>query len=242
MRNASTPALVESPVSGNVTDHVEFNGHEFADAHVIAVEVNGEWQPMTAAEFQRQVRGVAKGLIADGIAPGDRVAIFSRTRSEWTIADYAIWYAGAITVPIYETSSAEQVQWMMQDSHVIATFFEATRTLYPFNEIASTVPQMTRQYIFAEGGLSDLIAKGAHISDDELDARRSVSTPNDTATIIYTSGTTGRPKGCVLTHGNLMSECDNLIAGIPDVFGRPDASTLLFCPWLTFLDASFKWR
>lgn len=230
MRNASTPALVEPPVSGNVTDHVEFNGHEFPDAHVISVEVNGEWQPMTATEFQRQVRGVAKGLIADGVAPGDRVAIFSRTRSEWTIADYAIWYAGAITVPIYETSSAEQVQWMMQDSHVIATFFEASRTLYPFNEIASTVPQMTRQYIFAEGGLSNLIAQGAHISDDELDARRSIASPHDTATIIYTSGTTGRPKGCVLTHGNLMSECDNLIAGIPDVFGRADASTLLFLP------------
>lgn len=230
MRNASTPALVAAPTTGNVTDHVEINGNQFPEAHVIAVEVNGEWQPMTAADFQHRVRGVAKGLIADGIQPGDRVAIFSRTRSEWTIADYAIWYAGAVTVPIYETSSAEQVQWMMQDSHVVATFFEATRTLYPFNEIASTVPDMTRQYVFADGALTELAGRGAHITDEELDARRNLATPNDIATIIYTSGTTGRPKGCVLTHGNFMSECDNLIAGIPDVFLRPDASTLLFLP------------
>lgn len=230
MRNASTPALVAAPSSGNVTEHVEYNGSTFPDAPVIAVETDGKWVPMSAMDFQHRVRSVAKGLMADGIQPGDRVAIFSRTRSEWTIADYAIWYAGAITVPIYETSSAEQVQWMMQDSHVVATFFEATRTLYPFNEIADTVPQMTRKYIFAEGGLAELADRGAHISDEELDARRNIATPNDTATIIYTSGTTGRPKGCILTHGNLMSECDNLIAGIPDVFQREDASTLLFLP------------
>ncbi len=230
MRNASTAALVATPTSGNVTDHVEFNGDSFPDAHVISVETNGEWKPMTSTEFRNRVRGVAKGLIADGIMPGDRVAIFSRTRSEWTIADYAIWYAGAITVPIYETSSAEQVQWMMQDSHVIATFFEAARTLYPFNEIASTVPDMTRQYVFADDVLTELTNRGAHISDSELDARRQLATPDDIATIIYTSGTTGRPKGCVLTHGNFMSECDNLIEGIPDVFLRPDASTLLFLP------------
>ena len=230
MRNASTAALVATPTSGNVTDHVEFNGDSFPDAHVISVETNGEWKPMTSTEFRNRVRGVAKGLIADGIMPGDRVAIFSRTRSEWTIADYAIWYAGAITVPIYETSSAEQVQWMMQDSHVIATFFEAARTLYPFNEIASTVPDMTRQYVFADDVLTELTNRGAHISDSELDARRQLASPGDIATIIYTSGTTGRPKGCVLTHGNFMSECDNLIEGIPDVFLRPDASTLLFLP------------
>ena len=230
MRNASTAALVATPTSGNVTDHVEFNGDRFPDAHVISVETNGEWKPMTSTEFRNRVRGVAKGLIADGIMPGDRVAIFSRTRSEWTIADYAIWYAGAITVPIYETSSAEQVQWMMQDSHVIATFFEAARTLYPFNEIANTVPDMTRQYVFADDVLTELTNRGAHISDSELDARRQLASPDDIATIIYTSGTTGRPKGCVLTHGNFMSECDNLIEGIPDVFLRPDASTLLFLP------------
>lgn len=230
MRNASTPALVAAPTSGNVTEHVEYNGEHFASVSVIAVEIEGEWSPISAADFRQQVRAVAKGLIADGIQPGDRIAIFSRTRSEWTIADYAIWYAGAITVPIYETSSAEQVQWMMEDSHVVATFFEATRTLYPFNEIAHTVPHMTRQYIFTEGGLIDLINRGVDITDDALDARRSIATPDDTATIIYTSGTTGRPKGCVLTHGNLMSECDNLIAGIPEVFLREDASTLLFLP------------
>jgi long-chain acyl-CoA synthetase len=168
--------------------------------------------------------------MAEGVQPGDRVAIFSRTRAEWTIADYAIWYAGAITVPIYETSSAEQVQWIMQDAHVVATFFEAPRTMHAYNDIASTVPHMTRSYVFTTGGLDELAKAGAHISDTELEQRRTTSGPSDTATIIYTSGTTGRPKGCMLTHGNLMSECDNLIEGIPEVFLAPGASTLLFLP------------
>ena len=230
MRNASTPALVATPTMGNVTDHIEQNVAVAPHAVALSVELDGVWTPMTTSEFRNKVRAVAKGLIADGLQAGERIAIFSRTRSEWTIADYAIWYAGGITVPIYETSSAEQVQWMMQDSHVVATFFEAQRTLYPFNEIAATVPDMKHSYIFADGDLDRLIERGASITEDELDVRRRNATPDDIATIIYTSGTTGRPKGCMMTHGNFMSECDNLIAGIPDIFARPDASTLLFLP------------
>jgi long-chain acyl-CoA synthetase len=173
---------------------------------------------------------VAKGLIASGIEAGQSVAIFSRTRAEWTIADYAIWYAGCISVPIYETSSAHQVQWIMSDANVVATFFEAGRTLYPFKEIADSVPNMTRRFIFAEGALDELTSSGLHISDEELDARRKLAGPSDTATLIYTSGTTGQPKGCMLTHGNLMFEADTLIAGIPEIFDVPDSSTLLFLP------------
>ena len=124
MRHSSTPALVPHATSGNVTDHVEYNAINFPSAPVIAIEEHGSWHAMSSTSFRDEVRAVAKGLIADGIQEGERVAIFSRTRYEWTIADYAIWYAGAITVPIYETSSAEQVQWMMQDSHIVATFFE----------------------------------------------------------------------------------------------------------------------
>jgi long-chain acyl-CoA synthetase len=173
---------------------------------------------------------VAKGLIADGLQPGDRVAILSRTRYEWTVADYAIWYAGCITVPIYETSSPEQVEWILSDANVVATFFEAQRTTHAYTPIASKVPNMTRSYIFSENVLAELASKGAHISDEELTTRRNSAKPNDPATLIYTSGTTGRPKGCIITHANMMAEVDTLVKGIPEVFEVPEASTLIFLP------------
>ena len=172
MRNSSVPALVPRATTGNVTDHVEYNAKNYPSAPVIAIEEHGSWHAMSSAVFRDAVRGVAKGLIADGIKPGDRVAIFSRTRHEWTISDYAIWYAGGVTVPIYETSSAEQVQWIMQDSNVVATFFEAQRTLYPFREIQTSVPQMQHEYIFADGGLTELTKRGVGVSDDQLDERQ----------------------------------------------------------------------
>jgi len=231
LRNyAKSSSLISMPTTGNLTDHVEHNAESYPSAPVLAVAQNGHWIDLTAHDFRERVRGVAKGLIAHGIQAGQSVAIFSRTRAEWTIADYAIWYAGCISVPIYETSSAHQVQWIMSDANVVATFFEAQRTLYPFNEIATNVPDMTRSYIFADGALDELILNGAHISDNELDARRESAGPSDTATLIYTSGTTGQPKGCMLTHGNLMFESDTLIAGIPEIFSVPDSSTLLFLP------------
>lgn len=227
---ATTPSLVGVPTTGNLTDHVEYNAQMFPSAPILAIAQDKQWVDLNAVEFRDRVRGVAKGLIAHGLEAGQSVAIFSRTRAEWTIADYAIWYAGCISVPIYETSSAHQVAWIMSDANVVATFFEAPRTLYPFKEIEDTVPNMSRQYIFAEGALDDLIRDGANISDDVLDERRSLCSPTDTATLIYTSGTTGQPKGCMLTHGNLMFEADTLIAGIPEIFAVPGSSTLLFLP------------
>lgn len=230
MIEAATPALVAAPTTGNVSDHIEHNAASYPSAPLIAIESEGTWSTISSAEFRDTVRGIAKGLIADGIAPGDRVAIFSRTRAEWTMADYAIWYAGAVTVPIYETSSAEQVQWIMQDAGVVATFFEAPRTTYAYDEIAATVPDMSRSYIFSTGALEHLRERGAGVTDEALERARTVAGPADPATIIYTSGTTGRPKGCILTHSNLMTEVDNLIEGIPEVFAAPGASTLLFLP------------
>ena len=227
---ATSSGLISVPARGNLTDHVEHNAELFPSAPTLALAIDKQWVGLTASQFRDQVRGVAKGLIASGIEAGQSVAIFSRTRAEWTIADYAIWYAGCISVPIYETSSAHQVQWIMSDANVVATFFEAGRTLYPFKEIADSVPNMTRQFIFAEGALDELTSSGLHISDEELDARRKLAGPSDTATLIYTSGTTGQPKGCMLTHGNLMFEADTLIAGIPEIFDVPDSSTLLFLP------------
>jgi len=227
---AATPSLIPALESGNLTDHVEYNARQFPSAPVLSLPHEGSWTELTSLEFANRVRAVAKGLMAHGIAVGESVAIFSRTRADWTIADYAIWYAGCICVPIYETSSAQQVEWMMSDANVVATFFEAKRTLYPFNEVAHNLPGMRKQFIFAEGVLDELAQAGAEISDEELDARRMLATPSSTATIIYTSGTTGQPKGCMLTHGNLMFEADTLIAGIPEIFDVPGSSTLLFLP------------
>jgi len=230
MQVISEPALVAPPSVGNVTDHVEDNAELFPHHPVFALDADGAWTPVSSVDFRDTVRSVAKGLIADGIKVGDRVAIYSRTRYEWSVADYAIWYAGAITVPIYETSSPEQVSWIMSDANVVATFFESNHVLATFDEVASALPEMTARYLFSQDALSALAIRGAEVSDDTLEHHRSQATPDDIATIIYTSGTTGQPKGCMLTHGNFMTECDNLVAALPEIFNSDGASTLLFLP------------
>ena len=230
MRELSVPANIPPIVSGNVTDHIEELVKRNPNFPSLSIQTNEKWSTVTAAQFRSQVCSVAKGLIAEGLQPGERVAILSRTCYEWTVADYAIWYAGCITVPIYETSSPEQVEWIVSDANVVATFFEAQRTTHAFTPIAAKVPHMTRSYIFGENVLAELSSKGANISDDELASRRNLAKPNDPATLIYTSGTTGQPKGCIITHGNMMAEVDTLVKGIPEVFEIPDASTLIFLP------------
>ena len=230
MRELSVPANIPPIVSGNVTDHIEELVKRNPNFPSLSIQTNEKWSTVTAAQFRSQVCSVAKGLIAEGLHPGERVAILSRTCYEWTVADYAIWYAGCITVPIYETSSPEQVEWIVSDANVVATFFEAQRTTHAFTPIAAKVPHMTRSYIFGENVLAELSSKGANISDDELASRRNLAKPNDPATLIYTSGTTGQPKGCIITHGNMMAEVDTLVKGIPEVFEIPDASTLIFLP------------
>ena len=230
MRELSVPANIPPVTSGNVTDHIEELVARNPNFPSVSVQTDDDWNIITAVQFRTQVRSVAKGLIAEGLKPGDRIAILSRTRYEWTVADYAIWYAGCVTVPIYETSSPEQVEWIISDAHVVATFFEAQRTTHAFAPIADKVPHMTRSYIFGDDVLDQLTQKGVGISDSELDSRRTAVGPSDPATLIYTSGTTGRPKGCIITHGNMMAEVDTLVKGIPEVFEIPDASTLIFLP------------
>lgn len=213
-----------------MTDQIEDLFARNPEFPSVAIQTDDEWNTITAAQFRSQVRSVAKGLIAEGLNAGDRVAILSRTRFEWTVADYAIWYAGCVTVPIYETSSPEQVEWIISDAHVVATFFEAQRTTHAYTPIAAKVPHMTRSYIFGDDVLAELALKGANVSDSDLESRRTAAGPNEPATLIYTSGTTGRPKGCIITHGNLMAEVDTLVKAVPEVFDVPDASTLIFLP------------
>ena len=230
MRELSVPANIPPVSSGNVTDQIEDLFARNPQFPSVSIQTDDEWSTITAAQFREQVRNVAKGLIAEGLNAGDRIAILSRTRYEWTVADYAIWYAGCVTVPIYETSSPEQVEWIVSDSHVVATFFEAQRTTHAFQPIAAKVPHMTRSYIFSDDVLAELSRKGANVSDSELESRRTSAGPSDPATLIYTSGTTGQPKGCIITHGNLISEVDTLVKAVPEVFDVPEASTLIFLP------------
>jgi long-chain acyl-CoA synthetase len=186
------------------------------------------WQKVTAHELDQEVRATAKGLIASGIKQGDRVAIMARTRYEWTILDFAIWYAGGVVVPIYETSSAEQVEWILSDSGAVAIIVE---TPTHKETVSPILPAAVKNlWLMTENVLAILANAGASISDDEVDQRRNSLAPSDLATLIYTSGTTGKPKGVQLTHENFIAECGNVVAGASDLFLKPGGSTLLFLP------------
>lgn len=230
LKEYSVPAIVQPPTSGSLTDHIIENATKFPDREVVALNRGGVWVGMTARGFLDEVKAVAKGILASGVRPGERVGIMSRTRYEWTLVDYALWYAGAVGVPIYESSSAEQVQWILSDSNAVGVFLESEKNRAVFNEVAVDVPDVTRVWVFDDGVIDDLKKAGASVSDADLEAARATVTPASIATIIYTSGTTGRPKGCVLTHGNFMFEVDNVVQGMPDVFLAPNSSTLLFLP------------
>lgn len=230
LKEFSVPALVPAPTSGNLTDHILENAAQAPNQVVFSLPRGDAWVGVTAAEFLTQVKSVAKGIIANGVQAGDRVAVMSRTRYEWTLVDYAIWYAGCISVPVYETSSAEQVHWILSDSDAVALFCERHTNKAVFDEVAVDLPNVTRVWVFDDGCIDALIRAGVDISDQELEARRVTIQPDTLATIIYTSGTTGRPKGCMLTHKNFMFEVDNVVQGLADVFLTPNSSTLLFLP------------
>lgn len=230
LKEFSVPALVPAPTSGNLTDHILENAAQAPNQVVFSLPRGDAWVGVTAAEFLTQVKSVAKGIIANGVQAGDRVAVMSRTRYEWTLVDYAIWYAGCISVPVYETSSAEQVHWILSDSDAVALFCERHTNKAVFDEVAVDLPNVTRVWVFDDGCIDALVRAGVDISDQELEARRVTIQPDTLATIIYTSGTTGRPKGCMLTHKNFMFEVDNVVQGLADVFLTPNSSTLLFLP------------
>jgi long-chain acyl-CoA synthetase len=230
LKEFSVPAMVPAPTTGNMTDHIVENAQTSPNQVVFSLQRGDAWVGVTAAQFLADVKAIAKGIIASGVEAGARIGVMSRTRYEWTLVDYAIWYAGAISVPIYETSSAEQVQWNLVDSGSVALFAESAKNKAVFEQVAPELPDVTRVWVFDNDDLETLKAAGVGVSDEELEARRASVQPDTLATIIYTSGTTGRPKGCMLTHKNLMFEVDNVIAALDDVFCAPGSSTLLFLP------------
>ncbi|HYF74331.1 MAG TPA: AMP-dependent synthetase/ligase [Nocardioides sp.] len=234
MREFSTPSTIEVPETGNLTDDIVVNAREAGDSVVFSRRSSQggapAWEDVTAAQFLAEVSAVAKGLIAAGIEVGDRVAVISKTRYEWTLLDYAIWFAGAVTVPIYETSSAEQISWILADSGTRAVVAEGAEHLARIEEVRPGLDQLDHVWSLADGAVEDLSRRGADVADDELEKRRTSAGPLDLATLIYTSGTTGLPKGCMLTHGNFMFEIGVAVTELPELFEGDDASTLLFLP------------
>ncbi|UED86269.1 AMP-dependent synthetase/ligase [Streptomyces profundus] len=229
MREFSVPALYDVPPDGNLTDIVIRNAAEHPDRAVLARKVAGKWQDVTATTFLAEVSGVAKGLIAAGVRPGDRVALMSRTRYEWTLLDFAIWYAGGVSVPVYETSSAEQVEWNLSDSGTVACIVETADHQAILDELRPRLPLLKNLWGIDAGGIAELTAAGREVTDEQVTAAAKAARADSVATINYTSGTTGRPKGCVLTHGNFLAECGNTIARNAPLF-RDDSSILLFLP------------
>ncbi|MFJ8791355.1 AMP-dependent synthetase/ligase [Streptomyces sp. NPDC102462] len=233
VREVRTPALVPAVTTGSLADLPFTNAAEAPDAVVMRRREQGGWHPVTAARFARDVTEAAKGLITAGLKAGDRVAIMSRTRYEWTVLDFAVWAAGGLTVPVYPTSSAEQVEWIVRDSgarHVVTETAEHTATV-----LAGTAehPEPPRIWTLDEGALGRLADLGRDVPDADVATRRAASTPDTVATICYTSGTTGRPKGCVLTHANLHAEAANTVRLLHPVFTEvtgQTAATLLFLP------------
>ncbi len=228
MNEVTNPAIIPAATAGNLTNLISERAWFEPERITMSRPLGDGWQPLTARQVEEEIRATAKGLVAAGIQIGDRVAIMARTRYEWTILDFAIWYAGGCVVPIYETSSAEQVDWILNDSASVGLIVETPthREL-----VASVLPSHTKHvWVMTEDVLATLRSAGKDVSDDEIERRRNALVPETLATLIYTSGTTGRPKGVQLTHGNFLSECGNVVEGASDLFLKPGGSTLLFLP------------
>ncbi|WP_307670734.1 long-chain fatty acid--CoA ligase [Streptomyces sp. V2I9] len=213
-----------------VFDYAEDDPHRVALARK---DAGGQWRDVTSEAFRDQVLALARGLIADGVRFGDRVALMSRTRYEWTLFDFALWTVGAQSVPVYPTSSAEQVLWMLHDAEVVAVVVEHEDHAMTVGSVIDRLPRLKRLWQLDAGALDELLAAGASIDDDVVQRHRRAVTPDSVATVIYTSGTTGRPKGCVITHASLMFESDTMVTRWEPVFhSRPgdEAATLLFLP------------
>jgi len=228
MNEITIPPLVPAATAGNLTNLIAERASLEPERITMSRPLGEGWQPVTAREVDQEVRATAKGLIAAGVQVGDRVAIMARTRYEWTILDFATWYAGAVVVPIYDTSSAEQIDWILNDSHSVGIIVEtpALRDL-----VQTVLPSHTRHvWTMTDDVLAILRESGKHIGDDEIERRRNAVTPSSLATLIYTSGTTGKPKGVQLTHSNFLAECGNVVQGASELFLKPGGSTLLFLP------------
>ena len=228
MDQYTVPAIIPPATKGNLSDLVADRAANEPNRITLSRPLGEGWQGVSAKEFDNEVRAVAKGLIASNISVGDRIAIMAKTRYEWTVLDFAIWYAGAVSVPIYETSSSEQVEWILDDSGAVAIIVETPQHREVVQPVMTSACKSL--WTITDGALDELSTIGNKISDSEVESRRKTPAPDSLATLIYTSGTTGKPKGVQLTHGNFLSECGNVVQGASDLFLKPGGSTLLFLP------------
>ncbi|MGZ4578336.1 MAG: AMP-dependent synthetase/ligase [Mycobacterium sp.] len=232
MREYSVPARFSVGEHDNIAAMVFEHEREDPSFVVFQRQVDGVWTDVTCAEVAEQVRSAASGLIALGVQAGDRVSIFSATRYEWAIIDLAILSVGAVTVPIYETSSAEQVRWVLQDSEAVLAFTETDAHVAMVTELSAELPALRRVLQIDGSGpkaLDQLVEAGASVEPAELTARQEALRADDPATLIYTSGTTGRPKGCQLTHSNLLYETRGAKECLPTLLAEGQR-LLIFLP------------
>ncbi|MEO8888923.1 MAG: AMP-dependent synthetase/ligase [Jatrophihabitantaceae bacterium] len=229
MRELNVASNLSTLTQTNTADFVYENAVTRPQHVALRRRVDGVWTDVTSAQFADEVTGVAKGLIAAGVQAGDRVAVMSKTRYEWTVVDIALFAVGAVVVPIYETSSAEQVQWILSDSGATAAFIESETHAAIVAEVRGQTPDLSHVWEFEKGALGDLTSSGSDVSDEQVTSRRTAVRLDDVASIIYTSGTTGRPKGCQLIHRCFVTEVTELLDGLSSFFNE-NTSTLLFLP------------
>ncbi|MFI5042044.1 MAG: AMP-dependent synthetase/ligase [Acidimicrobiales bacterium] len=229
MDEAIGPQWTPIPVDAHLLRPIMERAVRDADRPVVSYRAGDRFLDLTAAEVYGRVRGLAKGLLASGIRPGDRVAIMSHTRVEWLLVDYAILAAGGVTVPVYETSSADQLRWILGDSEAVLAVVETPAMRSTFDTVAAGAPGCREVLVIDEGGIDELARRGEHQDEATLDARLDAIRVDDLATIVYTSGTTGRPKGCALTHGNLRTNAQQNIDAIRGML-EADEVLLLFLP------------
>ena len=227
MKETATPAVVPADPEANATDLLVARVTATPDSALFAVPDGSGWRDVTARTFYDEVIALAKGFVAAGIEPGDKIGLMARTSYQWTLIDYATWFAGAVLVPIYDTAAPAQIQWNLTDSGATAAIFHTTEHFARFDEIRADVPQVTKVWQIDLGNLDRLAAQGSHVPDEEIERRRRIAKGSDLATLIYTSGSTGSPKGCVLTHANFVELSRNAVASFPEVLNT-DASTVLF--------------
>jgi long-chain acyl-CoA synthetase len=227
VQQTETRILVDPEPALNVADLLAQRASRTPDLVLFQVPDGAGWRPITAAAFRQRVVAIAKGFIAAGVQPGDRIGLLSSTRYEWSLVDFAAWYAGALVVPVYETSSPDQVRHILDDSGACAIVVETAEHYTRVDEVLPDLPGVHSVWQLHLGGLDKLVETGKGIADDEVERRRQLAVESDTATIIYTAGTTGKPKGCVLTHGNFVELTRNIALEIPEI-ANEQAATLLF--------------
>lgn len=228
MAQFDTPAVVPADPDANITDLLVKRVEKTPNLALFSVPEGDGWRDISASQFQDEVIALAKGFAASGIQPGDKVGFIARTTYNWTLVDFALFYAGAVMVPIYETSSPAQIQWIMEDSGAIAMIAESPEHNARIEEVRKDLPLLREVWQMHAGDLTKLVTKGKDVDDAEIERRRNIAVGSDIATLIYTSGSTGRPKGCVLTHSNFVELVRNSAKTLEVVVNTPNASTVLF--------------